>query len=72
MPEELYTTRCVINEDGLYVDFVLVHLVPDENDKTAEYIDSYVLKNGESLIETPPPSNFTNPRWNGIKWEETA
>ena len=61
-----YFHRCVVDRDGFYISFVLVHVNDD-----GEAIDSYELKEGESLIDAPAPGGMAKPRWTGAEWIET-
>ena len=55
--------RCVIDANNHYVEFVLTY-----EDGS---IESYELKEGETLIEAPPPlplESGERPRWTGTEW----
>lgn len=63
-----YKHSHVINADGYKTAFVLVHILEDDT----EQIQHYTLKDGERLVDTPPPADIVKPRWNGIMWRESA
>lgn len=58
-----YKHSHVIDSNGYPVEFVLV--VDNE-------IQHYTLKDGERLVDTPPPFDLVKPKWNGIMWRESA
>ena len=60
--------RCVIDDAGNYVEFVL--LTEQQGGNMTPY--GYTLKEGETLIEAAPPSDMIKPRWAGGNWEEMA
>jgi|GEM_PF-3702662 len=62
---------CRIDEAGFPVDVVNVKYSLDAYDvKTLldEDEQEYALKDGESLVETFPPTDFIKPRWAGECW----
>lgn len=63
-----YKHSHVVNTDGYKTAFVLVHILDDGT----EQIQFYTLKDGERLVDTPPPGDLVKPRWNGIMWRESA
>lgn len=67
-----YKHSCVIDVTGFYVTLVLVLLAEERDGKTKEKIQHYTLKEGESLLDVPTPSEYVKPRWNGAEWEEAA
>lgn len=71
-PTPPYKHSCVIDRDDMYVTLVLVYLEPDDNGIVKENIQHYELKDGERLIDAPPPGNLVKAHWNGSTWEETA
>ncbi len=62
-----YKHCCVVDKDGYYKTFVLVHIKDG-----VETIDSYTLKSGECLIDAPAPAGMVRPRWTGEAWVETG
>lgn len=70
-----YKYCCVIDVNGKYVEFVLVHLSRD-----TQIVDSYTLKEGEALVDSNPPKmrmcagaeGFISPVWDGESWVESA
>ena len=67
-----YKYYSVIDKDGFYKDFVLVHFSLNETGVVTEQIDSYKLKNGECLIDAQSPGDMIRAWWNGNKWQEAA
>ena len=68
-----YKHCCVIDAQGLYVDYVLVLLIPQETGEVREEIQYYQLGPGENLADIGAPSEtLVKPRYNGTGWEESA
>lgn len=77
-----YKHSCVIDAEGNYKTLVLVLLEPDEDGQPKENIQYYELLEGESLVDTAPPSmrpyagadGLVRPRWSAdtAAWEEGA
>lgn len=75
-----YKHACVVDANGLYVTLVLVITEPSENGDERPTIQHYMFKEGETLIDTDPPTprphagavGLINPRWDGIAWVESA
>ena len=78
-----YKHCCVIDKDSIYVDIVVVDLVPDPlTGETIERVQKHVMQEGETLVpwtaEVPNPhriqyagqSGFIRPRWDGSGWVE--
>lgn len=66
-----YKHCSVIDQNGHYKTFVLVHL--EDDGTTTKHIDSYNLLGGEQLLDSlPPASEFVRAKWNGSEWEEGA
>jgi hypothetical protein len=59
----MFKHYCVIDTDGFYREFVL------EIDGS---IVAYTLKEGESLLDAPPPCGMDTPMWDGGGWVETG
>jgi len=55
---------CVIDKQKYYVTYVL----SDSNEK----IHYYTMKDGETLLDAPPPTGMITPRWDGVDWKETG
>lgn len=58
----------VVDADGYKSAYVLVHILEDG----AEQIQYYMLKDGERLVDMPPPTKMVKPCWNGTEWLEAA
>lgn len=71
---------CVIDARGLYVTMVLVLIESNEDGAEQSKIQHYTLMDGESLVDTTPPTyrlyagamGLVNPRWDGSTWVESA
>ena len=76
-----YKHCCVIDASGNYKTFVLVKTEPDPmTGQNREAVQHYILAEGESLIDTTPPTlrpyagaaGLVCPRWDGEAWTEAA
>lgn len=65
-----YKYCCVVDTQGYYDNnFVLV--TSEVGDFSDALIQSYVLQDGERLIDANSPAGaFARPRWNGSEWIE--
>ena len=65
-----YKHCCVIDKDKYYVTYVLVTYPESSPDNIT--VNTYIMQEGESLIDMSPPAGMLKPRWVGEAWEETA
>ena len=73
---------CVIDAQGMYVTFVLIHMVENEDGQAEEIIQYYALQDGDRLVDTTPPTmrpyagatGFICPMWDAdaSAWVEAA
>lgn len=75
-----YKHACVIDANGIYVTLVLVLKEMSEDGTEQSTIQHYTLKDGETLVDATPPiyryhagtMGFIAPKWNGVRWVESA
>lgn len=75
-----YKHCCVIGSDNHYKTLVLVRQEPNESGQVQDVIQHYTLQDGETIIDTSPPTyrpyagavGLVNPRWDGSVWAEAA
>lgn len=75
-----YKHACVIDSAGFYKTLVLVISEKDESGKVQQKIQSYTLKEGESVLDASLPvwkpyvgaDGHIKPRWDGKQWVEGA
>lgn len=76
-----YKHCCVVDANQNYKTFVLVKREPDPvTGQAREAVQHYILEEGESLIDTTPPTlrphagaaGLIRPRWSGEEWMEAA
>ena len=66
-----YKHCCVVDKQGYYVDFVLVHLEEDQEGSIVERVDTHIMADGEKLLDAElPAGQFARPRWMNGRWTE--
>ena len=64
----------VVSADGFKTEYVKVDFEFDGEGRAIEIIDTYVLKEGESLVydDLSTALSMYNPQWDGEKWIEES